>query len=93
MSFLVFKPRFTLNILVFIYKLTAIPPVTEALTHTRIYKSMHVFYTQSTKFSVMTLDGRTFYFTSADTIRHLLEVLLKEAGTNGIKERRKAGKK
>jgi hypothetical protein len=39
---------------------------------------MCVCYAWLVKFSVMTLDDRMFYFTSADTIKQLLEVLLKE---------------
>jgi hypothetical protein len=41
----------------------------------------------------MMLDGRMFYFTSADIIRQLLEVFVKEfKGMKEIKERKKGGK-
>jgi hypothetical protein len=41
------------------------------------------------KFSVITIDNRTFYFTIAAIIMQLLEVYKGDKGTEGIQKRKK----
>jgi hypothetical protein len=40
--------------------------------------SFYFIYTRHTKYSVITLDGRMFYFTGTCTIKQLLEIILNE---------------